>query len=302
MKLLVVGGSGHVSGAVVQTALEEGHDVWAVTRGRRPLPAGVNPVIADRHDPEAFEQAVAGQNTVWDLAVDCIGFDVPDIRQDITLFRQRAKQLVFVSSDFVYDPARRKFPQPEASDFWETSGDYGRKKRLCEEELIDGDTGDMAWTIVRPCHIYGPTSQLGCLPLHGRDPELIQKLRNGRPLELVGGGHFLQQPVRADDLAKTILSAAGNSNAVGRIFNVAGPDIIESRHYYQIIADVLGVELKVKEIPVDAYLAEHPEKAPFMCHRIYERYALKAAGLSMPSTPIEEGLRLHVDGLLQAGR
>lgn len=302
MKLLVVGGSGHVSGAQARAALAAGHDVWAVTRGRRPLPAGVTSVIADRHDPEAFKQAVAGQNTVWDLVVDCIGFDVPDIRQDITIFRQRAKQLVFVSTDFVYDPARRKFPQPEESDFWEISVDYGRKKRLCEEELINGDTGDMAWTVVRPCHIYGPTSQLGCLPLHGRDPELIQKLRNGSPLELVGGGRFLQQPVRAEDLAETILSAAGNRSAFNRIFNVAGPDIIESRHYYQIIADVLGVELKVKEIPVDAYLAEHPEKAPFMCHRIYDRCALNAAGLRVPSTPIEEGLRLHVEGLLQAGR
>ena len=31
----------------------------------------------------------------------------------------------------------------------------------------------MQWTILRPCHIYGPGSQLGCLPLHGRDPKLI---------------------------------------------------------------------------------------------------------------------------------
>jgi nucleoside-diphosphate-sugar epimerase len=298
MKILILGGSGHVSGAVARAALTKGHEVWAVTRGQRPLPDGAKPLLADRHNHAAMEKAIAGQDTLWDLAVDCICFDVPDIRQDMELLRRCAKQLVFVSSDFVYDPARRQFPQPEESDFWETVVDYGRKKRRCEEELINGDTGDMAWTIVRPCHIYGPTSELGCLPLHGRDPKLIQKLRDGKPLELVGGGHFLQQPVRVNDLAETILSVADNRNAFGRIFNVAGPDIIESRKYYEMIADVLGVELTVKEIPVSAYLSEHPEKAPFMCHRIYDLCAAKAAGLSLPSTPIEEGLRLHVEGLL----
>ena len=35
---------------------------------------------------------------------------LPEIRQDIGLFRERAGQFVFVSTDFVYDPARRSFP------------------------------------------------------------------------------------------------------------------------------------------------------------------------------------------------
>ena len=144
--------------------------------------------------------------------------------------------------------------------------------------------GHTVWTIMRPCHIYGPTSQLGCLPLHGRDPELIVKLHAGKPLQLVGGGHFLQQPILADDLAQTILSVPGNTRAQHMIFNTAGPDIIESWQYYRIVADVLEVELTVEEAPVSAYRAEHPEAAPFLCHRIYdlrrlEQYGLQAATL-----------------------
>ena len=234
--------------------------------------------------------------------VDCICYDVPDIRQDIELFRHRAAQSVFVSTDFVYDPPHRRFPQPEEADHWAQRGEglseYGPKKRDCEVELIDGDTGHMAWTIVRPCHIYGPTSELGCLPLHGRDANLIEKLRAGEPLQLVGGGHHLQQPILADDLAETIISVAGNTEAGGKVFNTAGPDIIESWQYYQIVADVLGVELTVEEVSVQSYLAENPGKASFMCHRIYDLSPIEACGLSVPSTPIAEGLRLHVQGLL----
>lgn len=303
MNILIIGGSGHVSGAVARAGLAGGHAVWTVTRGQRSLPDGVKSLVADRHDDAAMEAVVAGAGVEWDLVVDCIGFDLPDIRQDIRLFRDRAKQFVFISTDFVYHPFRRSFPQPEAPGNFVMPGDgtppYGQKKRLCELELIQvGDTRGLNWSILRPDHIYGPTSELGCLPLHGRDPKLIESLRAGLPVKLVGGGHFLQQPIFVDDLAATILSVAGNSNATGRAFNVAGPDVIESWQYYQIVADVLGVDLRVEEISVQAYLAEHPERAPFMCHRFYDTSSLKDAGLRVPSTSIERGLHLHVEGLL----
>lgn len=303
MNILVIGGSGHVSGSVVRAALAKGCQVWTVTRGTRPMLRGVKSIIADRHDREAMNAVMHRHNTVWDLVVDCICYEPADMIQDIELFRNRARQFVFISTDFVYDPAFRRFPQPEETEHYAVGGtagslDYGHKKRLCELELASGGTGNMAWTVLRPCHIYGPTSQLGCLPMHGRDPELIKKLRACNPLKLVGGGYFLQQPLFVDDLADTILSIAGNGNAAGQIFNIAGPDIVESRQYYQIIADILDVKLTVEEIPVKRFLEESPESGPFICHRIYDLAKLRASGLQVPTTSIKHGLRLHVEGLL----
>jgi len=303
MKTLIIGGSGHVSGAVARCALEQGHAVWTVTRGERPLPEGVTPLIADRHDHGAMEAAVTGQDMLWDLVVDCICYGLPDMQQDIALFRSRASHFVFVSTDFVYHPFHRGFPQSEETDHYVTPEagfpPYGWKKRQCELELTQADTGDMDWTILRPCHIYGPTSELGCLPLHGRDPKLIGSLRAGAPIELVGAGRFLQQPILAGDLAETILSVAGNTSSRRGVFNTAGPDVIESWQYYQIIAEVLGVVLTVEEVSVQTYLAEHPEHAPFICHRIYDTNSLREAGLRAPATSIRDGLRLHVEGLLE---
>ena len=134
--------------------------------------------------------------------------------------------------------------------------------------------------------------------MHGRDADLIRRLRRGEPLRLVGGGHFLQQPVFARDLAELVLSAAGNDRACGGIFCAAGPDVIESREYYRLIAEVLNVELTVKEVPVDEYLGQYPEAASFLCHRIYDLSKLRSSGLKVPATPIGEGLREHVAGLL----
>jgi nucleoside-diphosphate-sugar epimerase len=270
-----------------------------VTRGQRALAPGVTPITADRKDSHALAQAIAAARTDWDLVVDCIAYDPADARQDIMIFRERAQHLILVSTDFVYDPRQRHLPQAEEPAAYIAAG-YGGQKRLAELELLDGATGALQWSVVRPCHIYGPGSQLGCLPLHGRDPQLIQRLRAGEPLQLVGGGYFLQQPILARDLSDTILSMAGNPATYGQIFNVRGPDTVESRAYYQIIADVLGVGLTVEEISVARALAERPEIAPFLCHRIYDLSKLVASGASVPSTPLSEGLAEHVASLLPA--
>ena len=87
---------------------------------------------------------------------------------------------------------------------------------------------------------------------------------------------------------------------MGQIYNAVGPDIIESRTYYQIIADILGVDLKIEEIPVTGYLADCPAgNESFICHRIYDLKKLHRDDLSVPATSIATGLQTHVTALLK---
>lgn len=295
-RLLILGGSGFVSGTLARVAQTRGYEVWVVTRGQRPLPPGVQGLVADRGDTAALGAALRGAGVTWDLAVDCIAYEVEHAQQDLAVLPGLVGQFVFISTDFVFQPAARRFPQPFDNPFTLTDDSYGGKKRRGEHELLASDT-PLPWTVFRPCHIYGPGSLLGCLPAHGRDAELLDRLRRGEALRLAGGGHFLQQPIFVRDLAKLILSAHGNSLANRRIYCAAGPDIAESVEYYRIIAAELGVELKVEEIPVTAALAEHPEWTPFLCHRVYDLTPLRLDGLQVPGTPLRLGLREHVAAL-----
>lgn len=299
-RILVIGGSGFVSGTVARTALEQGHRVTVVTRGQRPLPEGVSAIVADRQDRQTFAEAIAGAGGTWDYVLDCIAYKADDARQDVEVFRGRTPHLFFISTDFVYDPAYRRFPQPEEENHFLTDDSYGANKRRCEEVLLGSDLGDMHYTIVRPCHIYGPGSELGCLPKHSRDPQLIERLRAGETLELVGGGYFLQQPVFVRDLAEFALSARTNSNSYDQIYNMYGPDIIESRYYYRVIAEYLGVPCRIAEVPVDRYRDEHPEHLSFLTHRIASLDKMRAHGLKVPATPIEQGLHEQTEALLRA--
>jgi nucleoside-diphosphate-sugar epimerase len=161
----------------------------------------------------------------------------------------------------------------------------------------------MRVTVVRPCHIYGPGSLLGCLPLHGRDAELLSRIRRGEELKLLAGGVFLQQPMFVDDLCAMAYGCAGNEKARGELFFAAGPEIVESRTFYQVTGDILGMPVRVGEASMAEYLAANPEHRAFCCHRVYDRAKAERAGLPLPATGLREGLSRHVAWLeSQAGR
>jgi nucleoside-diphosphate-sugar epimerase len=298
MKILVLGGSGFVSGALVRMGHARGHDVWMVTRGKKAVTEGdgVHVLLADRNDASAFATAIDAANTRWDLVIDCIGFTADHARQDLDLFANRASHLVFLSSDFVCSPLDRPWRLDETFDRFDTAP-YGAGKRAAEELLL-AYRGDMAVTVLRPCHIYGPGSLLGCIPLHGRDPQLLERIKRRETLNLLAGGVYLQQPMFVDDLCAVAYACAGNARTRGELFFVAGPEIIESQTFYKIIGDLLGLPVTIGEAAVEPYLAANPEHRAFCCHRVYSREKAERAGLPLPATALREGLRRHVEWLL----
>lgn len=295
MKLLIIGGSGFLSGTIAREALNAGHDVWAVTRGQRGVANGVHAIVADRKDRAAFAKAVADAGQSWDLVIDSIGFTAEDARQDLDAFSARVKHLCFISTDFVYGRPR-PWQIDESWDGFETDYPYGRGKREAEVILMSA-AGSMRVTVLRPCHIYGPGSQLGCLPEHGRDPRLTERLLNAEPIRLVGGGHFLQQPVFAPDLARMAISCPQRTGDDRDIFHAAGPEVVESRTFYEQIARELGVPCTIEEVSIASHLAAHPASPPFLCHRVYSMKKAEAAGFDVPATPLADGLARHVHAL-----
>jgi len=293
LRILIIGGSGFVSGTLARMAMDRGHEVTVVTRGQRAVPSGVAAVTVDRNDRVEFARRIPSL-AEWDLVVDAIGYTPDDARQDVEVFGGRTRRLIFISTDFVYDPNSRRIPRTEHGTAYATDG-YGGLKRQAEVILEQTPVALLPWTILRPSHIYGPGSLPGCLPMHGRDPHLIEHILESRPLRLVEGGRFLQHPVFAPDLADTILSAAGNTGAIGRVLNIAGPDVIGSHAYFRMLGKLLEREVTIEAVPVGDFLAEHPEKAPFCCDRVYDLTALKASGLRVPATSLECGLRQQLN-------
>ena len=296
MKLLIIGGSGQLSGRVTELALLAGHEVWALTRGKRPLAAGVHSLVADRSDDAAVRSALEGANVQWDAAIDCICMTAANARQDIDILPAFTKRLAVVSTDSVYEPYHKNVPQAEETEHYLRDGGYGANKRLMEEAfLASGNALD--WTIFRPGHIFGPGFLLGCFPEQSRQADLLEHMRADKPLRLVGGGEFLIHPIYVDDMALALLDCLDKPAAVREIFCIGSPDVITNAAYYEIIGRIIGHPAKIETIPLEGYLEAYPQYSGYLCQRSYCLDKLRAAGIRMPDMPIEHGLRRHVEWL-----
>ncbi|HSK47624.1 MAG TPA: NAD-dependent epimerase/dehydratase family protein, partial [Coriobacteriia bacterium] len=101
MKLLFIGGTGFISAAVSRRAIAQGLDLYLLNRGSRiASPPGSHGLTADIHNPQEVAAALDGLE--FDVVVDWIAYTPDDIERDISLFRGRVKQYVFISSASAY--------------------------------------------------------------------------------------------------------------------------------------------------------------------------------------------------------
>lgn len=298
MKLLVLGGTGFVSGALCRLALEQGHEVWAVTRGQKEAVEGVRMLIADRSDEASLTAAVARPGIRFDAVLDCICFNSDHARIDLTVLPKVTDRLVVISTDSVYHPAHKRVPQNEDSDFYLEDGGYGAQKRQMELTFQNAQT-ELHWTIFRPGHIFGPGSQLGCYPNHSRQPDLLQRMLRDEPLELLGGGSFLIHPVYVDDLAQAMLSCIPLPGSTNRIFCIGGPDIVSNARYFEILGELIGHPAHIVSLPLEGALEANPGLSGNLCDRAYDLTRLREAGITVPSTPLAEGLQKQVEWIAQ---
>ena len=103
-------------------------------------------------------------------------------------------------------------------------------------------------------------------------------------------GTYLIHPVYVDDLATTLVDCMAKETTFQEIFCIGGPEAVQNRTYYEIIAECLGTSLILEEIPLTGYLENHPEYAGHLCHRINDLSKLRSAGVRMPSTRLRDGI------------
>ncbi|HET6826446.1 MAG TPA: NAD-dependent epimerase/dehydratase family protein, partial [Amnibacterium sp.] len=103
LDLLFIGGSGIISAASVRLAVERGHRVTVLNRGRtsiRPLPAEVEVLVADVRDGGAVDEVLGRRE--FDAVAEFVAFTPDHVRPDIDRFAGRTGQYVFISSASAY--------------------------------------------------------------------------------------------------------------------------------------------------------------------------------------------------------
>ena len=295
MKLLIFGGSGLVSGRVVAFAIDAGYEVIAITRGKRKLT--INPTITHiKVDRDTDDLKFIADKYSYDAVLDII-CKTPEHARQAVLLAKHCKRLIMVSTDYVYEPRYRKLFLKEKNAVFTSQQDYGGQKRLAEEVVYKAQKeGGIHGTILRPPHIYGPGSNPGTIPKHGRQSDLVDHIRAGRALNLLYGGLGLIQPIHANDFAHLILALINKSSSYGEAYNTSGPELMTHANYYEAIALALGIEAKIT-----AYC---PQKGAtdvnhyVSGHRCYDMSKLNGVLPGFTYTPFIEGVKDWVNQII----
>src|SRR5262245_57112741 len=252
MKVLFIGGTGKISSACAQLAVERGIDLYLLRRGQttaRPAPAAARLLSGDIRDPESAKAALG--NLEFDAVVDWIAFTPDHIETDLKLFRGRTAQYVFISSASAYQTPPVRLPVTESTPLDNPYWEYSRNKLACEERLMEAYRSEkLPITIVRPSHTYDKTM----LPFIG-GYTVVNRMRQGREVIVHGDGSSLWVLTHHRDFAKGLVGLLGNSHAIGEAFHITSDDLLTWNQIHEIVARAAGAEARLAHLPSELIAA-----------------------------------------------
>jgi nucleoside-diphosphate-sugar epimerase len=245
MRVLFIGGTGIISSACADLALEQGIDLSLLCRGQspRPVPSRARLLRADIRDPASVVRAIEGKS--FDAVVDWVAFSVAHVETDLELLRGRTRQYVFISSASAYQTPPSSLPITESTPLHNPFWAYSRAKAACEERLMRAyrDEG-FPVTIVRPSHTYDRT----LLPPHG-GWTMMERMRRGKEVIVHGDGTSLWTLTHHRDFARGLCGLLGLEAAVGEAFHITSDELLTWDAIQHILARAAGAQARIVHVP-----------------------------------------------------
>ena len=221
MKILVLGGTSWLGGAVARTGVGRGHAVTCLARGvSGKVPEGATLVSADREEITAYDRV---RDEDWDGVVE-VSWQPRFVRGAVKALAGRSARWVYVSSGSVY-AAHATIGADESAavlpallEDQATRETYGEAKVACERAVLDAIGGDKT-VIARSGLIGGPgdhTDRTGYWPWRFANPATD----DGSVL-VPAQQDAWTQVLDVRDLASWLIGCI--EHPVSGIFNVSGP-------------------------------------------------------------------------------
>lgn len=252
MKIVVIGGTGHVGGFMVPMLVEGGNDVVVVGSGRTPLPEGevwkqVEYLICDVRDVNDKKKLSA---VSAEVVIDMTGH-IGNIYNEM---KGVVKHFIACGSLWMYgEPVVVPTPEETQNECIVSDGyakRYAEIYELIEKSKVDG----VAFTAIMPPNICGP----GKVPidlLGGRDIELHRGYKVGAEVVLPDGADALFGPCDAEDIADCFVKAVENrDNAAGQIFNVGSEYAVTATELVKVFEKIHNVEIPIRRCSWEEYI------------------------------------------------
>lgn len=255
MRVIVIGGTGHVGTYLVPRLVAEGHEVVVISRSQRePYQAhgAWNQVQRLTIDREAAEQHGDFGAQIRDLkpdaVIDMICFTLDSAQHLVEALRGHVQHFLHCGTIWIHGPSV-EVPTTEEQPR-RPFGDYGIQKAQIEVYLIgEARRSHFPATCLHPGHIVGP----GWHPLNPQghfNPAVFERLARGETIALPNLGMETVHHVHADDVAQGFMAALAHwSTAVGQSFHMVSPAALTLRGYAESMAQWFGVTPNLTYLP-----------------------------------------------------
>ncbi len=259
MRVVVIGGTGHIGTFLVPRLANAGHDVIVASRGKRepyvahPAWNAVQRVDIDRAAEEpsgAFGERIAALEP--DAVVDLICFTPASAQRLVDALEERQTLLLHCGTMWVHG---RPSIVPTTEDApRHPFGDYGIQKAAIEKLLLESTQRGIARAVIlHPGHLVGP----GWNPLNPAghfNPEVFTRIARGELLQLPNEGMETVHHVHADDVAQAFeLALQHPDDALGESFHVVSPAPMTLRAYAEGMFAHFGHPARLGFLPWDEW-------------------------------------------------
>jgi uncharacterized protein YbjT (DUF2867 family) len=229
--VLVTGATGFIGSRLTPALVEQGYDVRAMTRRPQAYGGPGTAVSGDVHDAATLTDALGGVDVAYYLvhSLDAADFEDKDARAARAFGEVAAdagvRQIVYLGGLGAED---------------EQLSAHLRSRRQVEGLLGDGG---VPVTVLRAGIVIGPG---------GISWELTRQLVKNLPAMVVPRWASTQtQPIAVDDVVRYLVGVADEPSALGRVFEIGGPDRLTYQQMLEIASEIgSGHRVPIVRVPV----------------------------------------------------
>jgi nucleoside-diphosphate-sugar epimerase len=266
MRIVIIGGTGHIGSYLVPRLVHSGHEVIVVTRGQRqpyfsdPAWKETQQVILDRLEVEKegrFGKEI--RHLKPEAVMDLTCFTLDSARQLVEALQGEIQFFAHCGTIWVRGYSY-EVPAKE-SDLRNPITDYGRRKNEIENYLLDlAHRLGFPACVLHPGHIVGP-GWVPVGPTACHDLTAIERLLGSKEIVLPNLGMETLHHVHADDVAQAFIKALlGWRNSVGEAFFIVSPAAMTLRGFSEGLAQRFGSHPSIQYRPFDEWILTLPEE------------------------------------------
>jgi nucleoside-diphosphate-sugar epimerase len=262
MRVVVIGGTGHIGTYLSPRLVEAGHDVVCVSRGARkpyrPHEAWQQ-IVGVNLDRTAEDFAVQIAGLRGDVVIDLTCYTIESARQMVEALRGQVQHFLHCGTIWVHG---HSVQVPTTEDAPRNPfGDYGCRKAAIEAYLLrEARSGAFPATVLHPGHLVGPGWR-PVTPAGNFNPQVFSDLAAGNEVLLPNLGMETLHHVHAGDVAQAFeLAVARRDAAIGESFHVVSAAALTLRGYAECMAWWFEREPRLRFVPWEEWRRGWPEK------------------------------------------